>query len=51
MADYDTVPLAMIYDQGKHPMPPRFTSYDRHVPALMVGSADQRTILLLRILE
>ena len=32
-------------------MPSHFTSYDRHVPSLMVGNADQWTALLLRMLD
>lgn len=51
MCDYDTIPLAMLNDKGRHPMPSHFTSYDRHVPSLMVGNADQWTALLLRMLD
>ena len=48
MSDYDTIPLNILPGD---PMPTEFTSYSRHVPALMVGTADQWTALLLRMVS
>lgn len=51
MSDYDTIPLTMMNDNGKYPFPDKFTSFSKHVPALMVGTADQWTSLVLRMLD
>jgi hypothetical protein len=48
MCDYDVIPLGGFV--AGEPLPANFTSYNAHVPDLMVGTADQWTELLLHML-
>jgi hypothetical protein len=48
MSDYDTIPLGDMI--AGTPLPRLFTSYTKHVPSLMVGSADQWIELLMHML-
>jgi len=42
MSDYDTIPMGITSEVGKSlPNEGAFTGYDRHVPSLLSGSADE----------
>ena len=47
MCDYDVIPLNIAVD---FPLPTQITSYEMHVPDLMVGTADQWVATLMAML-